>query len=267
MAAEGGLYEVHGGQVTLLAAVPDEIQDLGQQNSLVCGQQILLGTKQGLFRLDSGQLVRDDVLHTQLGAAAEIRQVATSRDGRVAVAANEGLFVHTAESGWQRIIRGPVTAVGLRTTCAAWDSTSCSDCGLPALRELACAARKAGSSTQELKDCRTTISPPPRSDGGLSGLAHTAARLASMVTAGVTARAALVAGRTCPQHCGGAKWRCLAGNCRRSRSAGSPSHDIGREGLLLRGGDRQVSPPHSLRLRRLRAIAQRRRQVTVDSTR
>ena len=101
--AESGLYEVRDDNKTLLATLPADIRSPDQHHSLVAGRQILLGTSQGLFALEGAQLLPEEGLHALLGPTKDVRQVSVSADGRCAVAAAAGLFVRTAEAGWQRV--------------------------------------------------------------------------------------------------------------------------------------------------------------------
>ena len=98
-----GLYTVRDGHSTRLANLPEDIRCCDGHHSLVAGDRILLGTSGGLYLLEGTELRLDEGLDSLLGASKEVRQVAVAADGRRAVAAAAGLFVHTAERGWHRV--------------------------------------------------------------------------------------------------------------------------------------------------------------------
>jgi hypothetical protein len=75
----------------------------GSLRSLVGGQTVMLGTTEGLFRLEGSSFVPVSELSALLKDDNEIRQVAVARDGRVAVASPNGLFVRNPEGNWQDV--------------------------------------------------------------------------------------------------------------------------------------------------------------------
>ena len=64
------------------------------------GKRKLLGARDGLFWLSKGRFIRDGRLDSLLGTKQEIRQVAVSPDGWVAVAAANGLFLLDQNGVW-----------------------------------------------------------------------------------------------------------------------------------------------------------------------
>lgn len=98
-----GLYAVRDGDSTRLANLPEDIRSCDGHHSLVAGDRVLFGTSGGLYLLEGTELRLDEGLDSLLGKSKEVRQVAVAADGRRAVAAAAGLFVHTAERGWHRV--------------------------------------------------------------------------------------------------------------------------------------------------------------------
>lgn len=89
----GQLYRWKEGAITSLGTVP-----ASEVISLAVGNRLLLGTTQGLYEgAGSWQPVRE--LIDLIGTPPVIRQVAAAPDGRVAVAAAEGLLL--LDEGWQ----------------------------------------------------------------------------------------------------------------------------------------------------------------------
>jgi hypothetical protein len=61
---------------------------------------VLVGTTGGLYAVESGVLAPVASLNELLGSEREIRQIAASSNGRLAVAAKSGLFVKVAQEKW-----------------------------------------------------------------------------------------------------------------------------------------------------------------------
>ena len=97
------LYRWDEQGVTLLARCPDNVPGPDALRCLCGGKPILLGTSIGLFELDEGNFIGVDPLNQLLGSEQEIRQIAVSSDGRIAVAAQSGLFVRGPEGPWEPI--------------------------------------------------------------------------------------------------------------------------------------------------------------------
>ena len=101
--AEGRLCRVLDGRVSLIAELPQAVADARAQRSLVGGQQVLVGTADGLLELRDGRLEPVDELNRLLGGDRDVRQVAAAADGRLAVAAAAGLFLYSADAGWRAL--------------------------------------------------------------------------------------------------------------------------------------------------------------------
>ena len=101
--AEGRLCRVLDGRVSLIAELPQAVADARAQRSLVGGQQVLVGTADGLLELRDGRLEPVDELNRLLGGDRDMRQVAAAADGRLAVAAAAGLFLYSADAGWRAV--------------------------------------------------------------------------------------------------------------------------------------------------------------------
>ena len=84
---------------TQLARCP-HVDEPNALRSLVVGRRTLLGTTAGLFELKQGNFVRDSHLNRLLGETKEVRQITMDKDGRVAVAAESGLFLYRPGGRW-----------------------------------------------------------------------------------------------------------------------------------------------------------------------
>jgi len=89
--SQGALWKVAGASPERVAALP------GAALHLAARTQVLVSTAQGLFLLDGGRLVADT------GLKGAVRQTSIARDGRVAAAAEGGLFLKPAGGAWQRL--------------------------------------------------------------------------------------------------------------------------------------------------------------------
>lgn len=95
-----GLFHAEQGDVEKLADLP---QMDGKTVTVICvagGARRLVGTDSGLFELTSGVLAPVQELNALLGEVAGVRQIAVAFDGRVAVAAEAGLFMQAGS--WAR---------------------------------------------------------------------------------------------------------------------------------------------------------------------
>ncbi len=93
-----------GRRVTVLGELPRDLQDAASQRSLLGGDPILLGTTRGLYRWQSPEKKFVPVRILNQDRPLEIRQLARSAEGRLAVAAAEGLFLQgDAEGHWQAL--------------------------------------------------------------------------------------------------------------------------------------------------------------------
>ena len=73
---------------------PDAFRCLG------VGAAVFVGTTNGLYSVENGVFSPVTSLNESLGDQREIRQIAASADGRLAVAAKSGLFVKAGEEKW-----------------------------------------------------------------------------------------------------------------------------------------------------------------------
>lgn len=72
-------------------------------NQITAGKEQFLATDGGLFHLSGKRLVLDAGLARLLGSQPAVRQVAIAMDGRIAVAALNGLFVKSAGGNWHAV--------------------------------------------------------------------------------------------------------------------------------------------------------------------
>ena len=97
--AGDSVYGVKGADAKRLAKLPKTLRAV---ESLVVGTAALIGTKSELFRLNEGRFVQDQELGRLLKGNEKTYQVAVARDGRIAVAAQKGLFVQNAQKKWRQ---------------------------------------------------------------------------------------------------------------------------------------------------------------------
>ncbi|MFO1092898.1 MAG: hypothetical protein U0992_06215 [Planctomycetaceae bacterium] len=101
---DNGLFRAEQGQVDQLADLP---QSGGKPAAATCiagGSRRLVGTEAGLFELSGGSLKPVDDLNSLLGGHLAIRQIAVASDGRVAVAAEAGLYLQPSGGAWQQVL-------------------------------------------------------------------------------------------------------------------------------------------------------------------
>jgi hypothetical protein len=98
--AGNAIFKLAEEGVSHLADLPNEAT---MATSLASGDQVWLGTDQGLYALNDRQFSPVEELNDQLGEQREIRQVAVGRDGAVAVAAEAGLYLRNASGEWRAL--------------------------------------------------------------------------------------------------------------------------------------------------------------------
>ena len=72
-------------------------------NQITAGKELFLATDGGLYHLLGNKLVRDAGLARLSGSQPAVRQVAVALDGRIAVAALDGLFLKPAGGDWRPV--------------------------------------------------------------------------------------------------------------------------------------------------------------------
>jgi hypothetical protein len=102
--SESALYRAEMGSIEQLAELPTSGGQPVVVHCVVGGERRFLGTNAGLYELRDGMLAPVDELNSLLDDTADVRQVAAATDGRIAVAAEAGLFLLQGESGWQRLL-------------------------------------------------------------------------------------------------------------------------------------------------------------------
>jgi len=70
---------------------------------LTAGRTVLAATDQGLLELAADRLTPVEPLHRLMGGARQVRQTAEAADGRVAVAAEAGLYLRSVSGEWQAL--------------------------------------------------------------------------------------------------------------------------------------------------------------------
>jgi len=99
VAFQGSLWRLRDDKPIPLATLPPGVA----VRSLCAGPPVLVGTEGGLYELAGDRLRPVSALLPLLGGKREIRQVAVAPDGRVAVAAEAGLFLRDAAGRWNRL--------------------------------------------------------------------------------------------------------------------------------------------------------------------
>ena len=79
----------------------DDLQSLAV-DELAGRATVLLGTRSGLFEIVKRGFAPVEPLNNLLGSDKNVRQVAVASDGRIAVAASEGLFLGQPSGSWAR---------------------------------------------------------------------------------------------------------------------------------------------------------------------
>lgn len=97
VAFRGALWRWRQNQAARLAALPPEAVVSG----LAAGDVIYAATDRGLLELKGDKLVPANSLHRVIGGAPNVRQVAAAPDGRVAVAAESGLYLRSGPGEWR----------------------------------------------------------------------------------------------------------------------------------------------------------------------
>ncbi len=96
---QGALWRLREARVEKMAPLPAGVA----VRNLAVSDTVLAGTDQGLWELRGAGFRRVAALDPLLGAGNEIRQVAVSGDGRVAIAARAGLFLRDAAGAWRAL--------------------------------------------------------------------------------------------------------------------------------------------------------------------
>jgi hypothetical protein len=107
VASADGLHLVKGDTAEKVVAFPAAIHSIDDLRSLavdeVAGRAtVLLGTRSGLFEIVKLGFAPVEPLNNLLGADKDVRQVAVASDGRIAVAAGDGLFLGQPWGSWER---------------------------------------------------------------------------------------------------------------------------------------------------------------------
>ena len=99
VAFQGLLWRLRDDKAQRLAALPPGVK----VRCLSPGPPVLVGADNGLYELAGNRLRHVSALLPLLGGKGEIRQVAVAPDGRVAVAAEAGLFLRDSRGRWSRL--------------------------------------------------------------------------------------------------------------------------------------------------------------------
>jgi|GEM_PF-6319112 len=99
VAFQGLLWRLRDDKAQRLAALPPGVK----VGCLSPGPPVLVGADNGLYELAGNRLRPVSALLPLLGGKGEIRQVAVAPDGRVAVAAEAGLFLRDSRGRWSRL--------------------------------------------------------------------------------------------------------------------------------------------------------------------
>lgn len=102
--SDTALYRAEMGQIEQLAALPTANGQSVVVHCVAGGARRFLGTDAGLFELRSGSLAPVDELNSLLAGTTDVRQIAVASDGRIAVAAAAGLYLHDGSTAWQRLL-------------------------------------------------------------------------------------------------------------------------------------------------------------------
>ncbi|HEV7998356.1 MAG TPA: hypothetical protein VGP63_00665, partial [Planctomycetaceae bacterium] len=107
VASADGLHLVKGDKAENVVALPAAAHSIDDLQSLavdeVAGRAtVLLGTRSGLFEIVKLGFAPVEPLNNFLGSDKNVRQVAVASDGRIAVAASEGLFLGQPWGSWER---------------------------------------------------------------------------------------------------------------------------------------------------------------------
>lgn len=99
---ESGLFRGESGNVEQLASLSGD--GSADVQCLAAGGQPLLGTSAGLYELSGSSIRPVESLNSLLGDEASVRQVAVASDGRIAVAAEAGLYLKPHGGDWSRAL-------------------------------------------------------------------------------------------------------------------------------------------------------------------
>ncbi len=104
-AMQSGVYAIDGDTNRQIASIPNQLANTQSINALARGESLWVGTTMGLFRVVAQQLAPVEGLFPSSGESVAINQIAVAKDGRVAVAADAGLFLkQKASDKWQRLL-------------------------------------------------------------------------------------------------------------------------------------------------------------------
>lgn len=95
----GALWRWHEDRATKLASLPPGAVVRG----LAAGPTVLVATDRGLMELRGARFAPVEPLHRLMGQARGVRQVAVAPDGRIAVAAESGLYLRLASEEWRAL--------------------------------------------------------------------------------------------------------------------------------------------------------------------
>ena len=103
--ATGGdsVYWIHGDAVEAVATLPEQARKINDLHSLVNGSRIWLATADGLWISGPQGFVAVTGLDALLGEQRDVRQIALGADGRIAIAADAGLFLRNVKGDWKRL--------------------------------------------------------------------------------------------------------------------------------------------------------------------
>ena len=107
VASADGLRLAKGDTTENVVALPAAAHSIDDLQSLVVDEvagraTVLLGTRSGLFEIVKLGFAPVEPLNNLLGSDKNVRQVAVASDGRIAVAASEGLFLGQPWGSWER---------------------------------------------------------------------------------------------------------------------------------------------------------------------
>jgi hypothetical protein len=103
--AGGKLVRCQDDEIETVAELPERVAgDDAVRSVAVAGDAILLGTTSGMWSFSAGQFGEVEDLNRRLRANRDVRQIAVSTDGMIAVAAHAGLFIGKLDDAWRRLL-------------------------------------------------------------------------------------------------------------------------------------------------------------------
>ncbi|MBI5091050.1 MAG: hypothetical protein HZB26_01240 [Candidatus Hydrogenedentes bacterium] len=103
VATSDGLFAADASGSHRIASWPAALTEPTSIRGLSADRSTLVASGAGLFRLDGQAFVLDGQLDTLLGASKQVNQVATGREGVIAVAAAAGLFMQKPGAAWEAV--------------------------------------------------------------------------------------------------------------------------------------------------------------------